>query len=111
MVRFDILKYLMVIWDPMKVLGAKQGVIMSHWGPVGVITRSVGVSETQWGLIGAQWGLLGVKGSVHNAYTPESIVLFWKNRISSNKCWASNKCRLLINATLLGIQIEINASL
>ena len=104
MVRFDILKYLMVIWDPMKVLGAKQGVIMSHWGPVGVIARSVGVSETQW-------GLLGVKGSVHNAYTPESIVVFWKNRISSNKCWASNKCRLLINATPLGIHIEINASL
>ena len=58
MVRFDILKYLMVIWDPMEVLGAKQGVIMSHWGPVGVITRSVGVRRLSGGsleLSGAYW--------------------------------------------------------
>ena len=65
MVRFDILKYLMVIWDPMEVLGAKQGVIMSLWGPVGVIARSAGVSETQWGLCGGHWssvGLIGCQG-------------------------------------------------
>ena len=36
----------------MGVFVAKQVVIVSHWGSVGVIARSVGVSETQWGLRG-----------------------------------------------------------
>ena len=55
----------------MGVFVAKQGVIMSHWGTVGVIARSVGLnggsselSRAQWGLRGGQWE------SVRNLYTP-----------------------------------------
>ena len=73
LVRFDIVKYLRVIWGLMGVFVAKQVVIMRHWGSVGVIARSVGlngvhwrsvgVSETQWWLLelnGAQWGSVGL---------------------------------------------------
>ena len=49
MIRFDIVKiYLRVIWDPVWVFVAKQGVSGSHWGSV----RLSGVSETQWEVIG-----------------------------------------------------------
>ena len=41
MVRCDILEYLRVIWDSMRVVVARYGVIMSHWDSVGVIARSV----------------------------------------------------------------------
>ena len=64
----------------MGVFFAKQVVIVSHWGSVGVIARSVGlngahwrsvgVSETQWGprrggleLGVGQWGSVGVSGA------------------------------------------------
>ena len=56
----------------MWVFVAKQVVIMSHWGSVGVIVRSVGLTGVQWGsvrlgggsvgVIGAQWGSVGVSG-------------------------------------------------
>ena len=72
LVRFDILKYFRVICGPMRVFVAKHGVIMSHWGSVGVIGRSaglngahwgsVGLSETQWGLHGSYWSSLGLSG-------------------------------------------------
>ena len=68
----------------MRVFVAKHGVIMSHWGSVGVIGRSVGLNGAQWGsvrliggsvgVIGAHWGSVGVSGaqwgSVRNVYTP-----------------------------------------
>ena len=51
----------------MGVFVAKQGVIMSHWGTVGVIARSVGLnggsselSRAQWGLSGGHWDSVGV---------------------------------------------------
>ena len=47
---------LKVIWDQMKIFVAKQGVIMNHWGSVGVIGRSVGLT----GVMEAQWGSSGV---------------------------------------------------
>ena len=47
--RFDILKYLKVIWDPTMVFVAKQEVIMSHWGSVGPNGASSVLSIDQWG--------------------------------------------------------------
>ena len=41
----------------------------------------------------------------------ESYVCRYMDRISSDKRRALNKCRTLINATPLGIHIEISASL
>ena len=77
MLRFDILKYLRVIWDPMGTFVAKQGVIISHWGSVGVIARSLGLNGGSSELRGAQWrsarivGVSGTQwGSVRNVYTP-----------------------------------------
>ena len=53
--RFDILKYLKVIWDPTMVFVAKQEVIMSHWGSVGVIAKSVGPNGASSVLSIDQW--------------------------------------------------------
>ena len=60
MVRFDILKYLKVLWDPIGVFVARHGVIMSHWSSVGVIARSV---ELTGGVIGAQWSSVELNGA------------------------------------------------
>ena len=56
MVRFDILEYLRVIWDSMRVVAARYGVIMSHWDSVRVIARSVRLNGGSSELSGAQWG-------------------------------------------------------
>ena len=54
--RFDILKYLRVIWDPTMVFVVKQGVIMRHWGSVGVIAMSVEPNGASSVLSLDQWG-------------------------------------------------------
>ena len=49
----------------MRVFVAKQGVIMSNWGSVGVIVRSVRLNGKSSELSGGQWWLNGAnKGSV-----------------------------------------------
>ena len=53
-VRFDILKYLRVIWDPMGVLLLAGG----NYEPLGL-------SGAQWGLTGAHWGSVShIRGPV-----------------------------------------------
>ena len=56
MVRFDILKYLRVIWDPVGVFVARPGVIMSYWRSMGIIARSVGLSGVHWGSVRVSQG-------------------------------------------------------
>ena len=104
MVRFDILKYLRVIWDPMGVFVAKQGVIMSHWGSMGDHRSPVGLSGGQrgsWvsvGLSGGQCAMYihpfskyqcGLREGVSTQYCLIYMIQKWKTSLDNSKTFTA----------------------